>query len=846
MTNERDETIYAFPGTSRTENYFISSESTDQQVVTQKKSTESNRKSSLLNNADYIDIKSDKIVKTIKVKLDNYVNNKNLAGIHNLLKFIREKIVIVKCIKIQITNFLLLHITRLFNKCKKETTLQKKYDIFITFYIPRLNKEFLRTIYHNLTVVTKGKRDNNSLFEDNDLIETLELFQNDLNINDLVLNRNNIKEIVDVELNKIESDIKNFLALRTAHFLRIHLKNLDYEFKQYKYVFDDEPKVKCLVGLNNNQIEYLKFMRFLYYESINFDAKNQKGKPLHKRFFLLLLILEHYDGYEPPKPSPEEMKEYKGKKEVRQRDEEFKISKFAEYRKKQNNENLAYDARHPLYKKYHPDNKDEQIISAGLKSTATNSETKEAKNGPTSVKKIKKISFCIIPQSSDNLSYIHFSRTAIDNMITNVLLNTKGLKHKLKITKPADEELDDHYFNYFFKNNYVLEENGQRSNNIKQQSILQKYGYNREWKVKCFATDGYGVSVIIQKTKELINEPVIQINKKSDVDNNIKLSEMAGIDPGVGSFITIGSLNEKFDNHFSTYNFDFTSRTRKGDYKFKSVTSKSYYKDCKYETFRLNRKLQYHEIQNGFMAEYMFNKPSRKTTDLNDIKNYIRYRCENLSKLADYWIDPLNKQRTRRFEAYKVRMKYFDSLIAKLRKYKKIFIGDFKNRQRMKYGQKIGPICYFINFCIRNHLAIEKIDEFRTSVLCHKCNSRLSNFDCKTGIINDKPEFCKHKRCKVCKLNYNRDENAAINILRLGLQQMKGEIRQDEFSRSTPEEIDGEVDEEAVVPIILVDNDVKHDENEDNASVDDTKAKDTDEYDSDEYDSDESLIDLLL
>lgn len=121
--------------------------------------------------------------------------------------------------------------------------------------------------------------------------------------------------------------------------------------------------------------------------------------------------------------------------------------------------------------------------------------------------------------------------------------------------------------------------------------------------------------------------------------------------------------------------------------------------------------------------------------------------------------------------------------------YKIIFIGNFKNRDRMKYGKKKGPIQYFTNYCRRNHLVVEEINEFNTSKLCNKCRKVLHNFNPKDGtktpyIDSKQSDFSKHKYCTHCKIAFQRDNNAGINIFKLGLDILENKPRPSEFRQN--------------------------------------------------------------
>ena len=144
------------------------------------------------------------------------------------------------------------------------------------------------------------------------------------------------------------------------------------------------------------------------------------------------------------------------------------------------------------------------------------------------------------------------------------------------------------------------------------------------------------------------------------------------------------------------------------------------------------------------------------------------------NKLVDYWKD--NRYKNKEYECYRYRKRFFDRLISQFRKRNKtVVIGKYKNIKGMKYGQRLPPIKYFINYCKRNHVKIVEFEEFNTSKLCFKCSHVLRNYYPKTkdrAAYAEKYEnakkskFCKLKYCEQhnCKHVINRDINASINI----------------------------------------------------------------------------------
>ena len=228
---------------------------------------------------------------------------------------------------------------------------------------------------------------------------------------------------------------------------------------------------------------------------------------------------------------------------------------------------------------------------------------------------------------------------------------------------------------------------------------MGKYFNEIDWQITSFETDGYGVNVHIipmNATKsnrfhpQKINKDQFdtkhnllkQMNDIGLVDyknkNTLKLNELAGIDPGVDDFLTIASTSN--DSCFDEFNWnlpktseDDKSKTSDISFDAKSFSTKGYYDACKFESFRCSRAVQYENFD-GFFNNYKTNMPSAKTTNLQDIKTYIHYRCEQENRLTQYWNNEINKDKQRRLEGYHARKKYFDKLIGNLRQYKMIKI----------------------------------------------------------------------------------------------------------------------------------------------------------------------------
>lgn len=295
-----------------------------------------------------------------------------------------------------------------------------------------------------------------------------------------------------------------------------------------------------------------------------------------------------------------------------------------------------------------------------------------------------------------------------------------------------------------------------------------------ERKFNCrIVTDGYGVSALLNRTQRYT---VALESDSVDSDCRVALSEdsvcVRSVDPGYTDVVTV--VDE--EGHSVAY------------------SSAQYYHDAKIR-YSMRRTRRWCEetrclsdhIQHGMTAS-MPEMLSHVASYLQVLPTLLRHRASR-------------RFRALRFLRFVERQKAIHNIcdiIAPRTAMTVVLFGDWKGASNSPVSRKTcGPL-QDVRRCLkqRPNVIVREVDEFRTSKRCSCCHNTLTNMryttsegqakrvhkvlHCKTS---DK-RLAGPRPTKPCNTTWNRDANAARNILMLGLLEIAGFERPAAFQRA--------------------------------------------------------------
>ena len=119
-----------------------------------------------------------------------------------------------------------------------------------------------------------------------------------------------------------------------------------------------------------------------------------------------------------------------------------------------------------------------------------------------------------------------------------------------------------------------------------------------------------------------------------------------------------------------------------------------------------------------------------------------------------------------------------------------IGFGDWEQRRGFRCGHALGPIVELKTKVLPRYADVIEIREYNTSALCHSCTQELKQY--KNYVINSNYEmilteiyslkYCTNKKCANAFIIINRDQNAAINMRNLLIDQENNQVRNEAFT----------------------------------------------------------------
>jgi hypothetical protein len=233
----------------------------------------------------------------------------------------------------------------------------------------------------------------------------------------------------------------------------------------------------------------------------------------------------------------------------------------------------------------------------------------------------------------------------------------------------------------------------------------------------------------------------------------------------------------------------------------KSYSSARYYEDAHYNTSR-RRIDAWNSHTTGVVAEI----PSALTTNMEQLQDHIQTYIQLLPGLLEHRAGC--GYRNMRFLRYIGRQKAINAicdLIAPPDVPTVVGFGDWNGGHGTPISRRCaGPLqAVKLELARRPHVELHSIPEFRTSINCHCCHNKMSNMKAESAKVKRNGERVHQPRHKIhkvlhckpsqgraapsglpcCGHTWNRDVNAAKNMLMLVLLERKGWERPPAFRR---------------------------------------------------------------
>jgi len=369
-----------------------------------------------------------------------------------------------------------------------------------------------------------------------------------------------------------------------------------------------------------------------------------------------------------------------------------------------------------------------------------------------------------------------------DIIMKNIKLDTTTLVHLLLTPKQGN------------KTDYLLEGNLKKNENEiwkfffrTERQCFKKPKYTFHHMIE---TDGVGCSILLLRN-DMIGKRIpnikVKTNNEQYIDEltnytDIKNKKLVCYDPNLSDLIYCVDNDNKDANEFR-----YTQNSKRKECKIK-----------KYAKIILNFKKE--KIGKKTVIEYEteLSKLNRKTLDVKDFKKYIKKKSEINNKLYKFYEKYIFRKL--KLNGYINRKKHEQKMI---NNFKKIFgksneviicAGDFEQKQHMKYKEPVKG--KGIRKLFReNGYKLYLVDEFRTSMMCSKCQKEKGK--CEKFMIHKNPkpyrsgDILVHGlvKCQICSGVWNRDVNGATNIWRIANNIIQGYERPKYLCREQKEKI---------------------------------------------------------
>jgi hypothetical protein len=296
-------------------------------------------------------------------------------------------------------------------------------------------------------------------------------------------------------------------------------------------------------------------------------------------------------------------------------------------------------------------------------------------------------------------------------------------------------------------------------------------------------TDGCSVSILMTH-KTSITCPKQQIEALERAQAMFKSNpetSVVGVDPGFSDVVTVSN--------------------REGN--IKGYSSRRYYEKAKYNLSRRRT-----DAWNADTTEIVQSIPSNETTNADRYKGYLRAYLEFLPRLVKHRMD--KGYRNMRFLRYCWKNKQVHEICNFIAPQRLpddhvtiVGFGDWKGGHDTPISRRTSGPLQEIKMELRSraNVLLLDIDEFRTSITCHKCHGKLCNMkaahtvrvnhktNTRNVLTNQKVHKVLHCKSNECRKSHNhttwnRDVNASMNILMLAMHLLEHRDRPLAFCRS--------------------------------------------------------------
>ncbi len=363
--------------------------------------------------------------------------------------------------------------------------------------------------------------------------------------------------------------------------------------------------------------------------------------------------------------------------------------------------------------------------------------------------------YSLLPQKQPRATFIPIDKESLKHLATRLNMIQKK-KAGFKQVLPTDP---DSLWRMFFNIDKVERGTSNR----------QKFGHY-------IRTDGVTVNLLMKITK--LTEDEDKPPKQEGEQKEQKYDRIVAIDPGRKAIFTAAVYD--LDAH-EALDLPHTSPVQRHE---TIQWSNSRWRE-ESGTRTRSQKIRLWTNKNPVIMEFNKNIPSAKVSDSESYCKRIKFVLTRINQVLDFYC--AKRHRKLRWRTYVKEQKAYEKIVRELagdtpRRKVLIAYGDAGFSHASK-GTASGPTKTLRKMIAQRVGKVVDIDEYNTSKLCCACKTEMKGL--RTVGSGDRGNYsvrqCANTECN--RNVWNRDVNAAINIINLYLYQAQGILRPLEFSR---------------------------------------------------------------